>query len=72
VVITHDMAEAMRADRIIALDRGQVVADGLPCGVFSDGAMLSRIGAVPPYEFELMRALGGGALPEEVSRICRS
>jgi energy-coupling factor transporter ATP-binding protein EcfA2 len=71
VVITHDMAEALCADRIIVLDGGRVVADAGPQAIFSDEALLSKVGVEPPYTFKLARAMGNGVLPEGVSRICR-
>ncbi len=69
VVITHDMAEALHADRIVALEGGRVVADMEPRAIFSDEALLSRLGVEPPYEFMLSRAMGCEVLPEGVSRI---
>jgi len=71
VVITHDMSEALRADRVIVLDGGRIVADARPQAIFSDGPLLSGIGAEPPYAYKLLRAIGGRALPEGVSRIFR-
>ncbi len=71
VIITHDMAEALRADRIVALEDGHIVADARPQVIFSDEVLLSKIGVEPPYTFKLLQALGSEVLPQEVSRICR-
>jgi energy-coupling factor transporter ATP-binding protein EcfA2 len=71
VVITHDMAEALRADRVIVLDEGRIIADAPPSVVFSDRALLEGIGVEPPYAFKLVQALGRDILTGEVSHICR-
>ncbi len=71
VVITHDMSEAVRAGRVVALDGGRVVADARPHEVFTNKMVLSRLGIEPPYEFRLLRALGTEMLPEEVRGIWR-
>jgi len=71
VVITHDMAEALRADRIIVLKDGHIIADAQPQAVFSNEAILTGIGVEPPYAFKLLQASGTHALVDEVSRICR-
>ena len=36
VLITHEMALAARADRVVALDAGRIVADGQPSSVLGD------------------------------------
>lgn len=46
--ITHTMAEAARARRVIALHEGRVVLDGPPQQVFSDPAALAPLGLAPP------------------------
>jgi energy-coupling factor transporter ATP-binding protein EcfA2 len=71
VVITHDMSEALRADRVVVLDGGRIIADAPPRALFSDEALLSKIGVEPPYVFKLLQASGSDILPEEVCRICR-
>ena len=71
VRITHDMPEALCADRAVVLDGGRIIADALPEMVFSDRALLDGIGVEPPYAFKLMRALGRDILTGEVSHICR-
>lgn len=49
IAITHTMAEATRAQRVIALHEGRVALDGPPQRVFSDPAVLAPLGlALPP------------------------
>jgi energy-coupling factor transporter ATP-binding protein EcfA2 len=64
IMITHDMEEALTADRIVALDTGRIVADMPPASLFSDEALMARISIKPPYTFNL-------AMPREVVRECR-
>lgn len=66
VQITHDMEEAARADRVVLLHRGELVASGPPAGVLSDVALLDRWGLAPPESAQLALALRrlGLALPE--------
>lgn len=71
VMITHDMAEALRADRVIVLGGGRIIADAPPRAIFSDGALLESLGFDPPYAFKLMRALGREILTGEVGFTCR-
>lgn len=69
--ITHDMEDAFKADRIIALRGGQVLADMAPAEFFSDKALMGRIGVKPPFSFELLRYAGAIAPALEVVRECR-
>ncbi|MFN2147942.1 MAG: ABC transporter ATP-binding protein [Anaerolineales bacterium] len=51
VLIEHRLAEALRiADRTVILDRGHIIADGLPSQVFSDRRMLRMLGLRRPTE----------------------
>lgn len=69
ITITHDLEEALISDRIVALDRGRIVADMPPASLFSDEAVMSRIGVRPPYTYELAKY--AGRIPLEVTRECR-
>lgn len=53
VQITHDMDEAARADRLVLLEQGEIVAQGPPGAVLSDLALLSRTGLEPPEPLQL-------------------
>ena len=47
--ITHYMEEAIKADRVIVMDHGQIVMDGKPKDVFSQVDKLKELGLdVPP------------------------
>ena len=49
VLITHSMAEAALADRVVVLDAGRVVLDAPPGEVFECAALLEGLGlALPP------------------------
>jgi energy-coupling factor transport system ATP-binding protein len=48
VTITHRMEEAARAERVIALDRGQIALDAPPSEVFSDGERLAQLRLIQP------------------------
>lgn len=46
-LVLHDLAQAMNhADRVVVLDRGQIVADGSPCDALSE-AVIARVWKVP-------------------------
>ena len=53
ILITHHMDEAALADRVVALDKGKVVADGTPSSVFSQVDAMHGIGLAAPETVEL-------------------
>lgn len=57
VLITHHMDEAALADRVVVLDRGEVVADGAPAQVFSQVENMHNIGLAAPETVELCNEL---------------
>ncbi|MCL2883845.1 MAG: energy-coupling factor transporter ATPase [Coriobacteriia bacterium] len=69
IVITHFMEEAVSAHRVIVLDSGRIVADGGPKEVFSQVALLKRLGLDVPFSMQLAGALRerGFDLPETIS-----
>ena len=54
ILITHYMEEAARADKIIVLDRGTVLAEGTPAEVFSDPEKLWEASLDVPQSTELL------------------
>jgi energy-coupling factor transport system ATP-binding protein len=58
ILVSHSMEDIARvATRLIVLHRGQIVADGTPRQVFSQGKMLMDVGLGVPQVTELMLAL---------------
>ena len=57
LTITHYMSEAARADRVIVLDDGKVIADATPREVFADPARLAAAGLDVPQCTSLVHAL---------------
>ena len=57
VLITHHMAEAESADRVIVMNDGQVAMDGAPHEVFAQVEKLHQLGLVAPDTVELLHLL---------------
>ena len=53
ILITHFMDEAVRADRIIVLDQGEILLDGSPEEVFSESRVLREASLDLPLAVEL-------------------
>ncbi len=50
VLITHDLAEAIHAERVMALNAGSVVYDGEPRALLADDALMQSLGLeAPPF-----------------------
>ena len=54
VLITHHMDEAVLADRVIVMDGGRVVKDGVPKEIFSDVPFLHALGLDAPQTTEFL------------------
>lgn len=75
VMVTHDMAEARQADRIIALDKGQLAYDGSPRGLLAQEGLTHSLGLLAPPAARLAQSIrahrptfpAGLFTPEEVS-----
>lgn len=65
VLITHYMDEAALADRIIVMDNGEIIMDGVPKEVFSEVETMKKIGLDVPQVTELMYLLGQCGLPAD-------
>lgn len=57
VLITHHMAEAESADRVIVMNDGEIAMDGTPREVFSQVERLHEIGLAAPDTVELLYRL---------------
>jgi len=57
LLITHYMDEAVKADRVVVMDEGQVILDGTPKEVFSHVEVLKNAGLDVPQVTELVHEL---------------
>ncbi|MEQ8176307.1 MAG: energy-coupling factor transporter ATPase [Syntrophomonadaceae bacterium] len=55
--VTHNMEEALRADRVIVMEKAQVIDDGAPRDILIKGEQLRSLGLAPPLMVELMERL---------------
>ena len=55
--ITHHMSEAVRADRVIVIDKGKVIADASPREIFSNAELVKTAGLELPQSAELIHSL---------------
>lgn len=58
VLITHYMNEAVESDRVIVIDRGEIILDDIPENVFSQAEKMKNIGLDIPQTSELIYLLG--------------
>ena len=65
VLITHHMTEAIRADRVVVMDKGNILADGTPKEIFSQVELLKSAGLSVPATTQLLFELNrsGANLP---------
>ncbi|NNU85060.1 energy-coupling factor ABC transporter ATP-binding protein [Geobacillus sp. BMUD] len=61
--ITHDLEEAAKADRIIVMNKGQVMAEGTPEQIFQLGGKLERIGLDLPFAVKMSSRLREQGIP---------
>lgn len=57
VLITHYMEEAENADRVIVMNDGEIIGDGLPAEIFKDVETLKSVGLDVPQTTELLYTL---------------
>lgn len=71
VLITHFMDEAVRADRVVVMEKGSLVLDGNPREVFSQVEKIKGLGLDVPQVTELAYELRreGYKLPEDILSI---
>ena len=68
VLITHYMVEAARCDRVVVVDNGKIILDGIPRKVFSHVEQLKSVGLDVPQVTELAWLLrqDGYDLPDDI------
>lgn len=83
IMITHNMDEAVCADRVVVVDKGRIIIDDKPRNVFSDVEKMRHIGLDVPQAtqiaFELKKAgldircdiLDEQECVEEIIKLCR-
>ena len=54
VLITHYMEEAEKADRVVVMNDGEIIADGKPCEIFKNVEQLKSVGLDVPQTTELL------------------
>ncbi len=74
VLITHFMDEAVKADRVVVMDKGSIIEQGTPREVFSKIDLLREHGLDVPQSAELCHSLGLGdgviGMDECVDKVC--
>lgn len=64
IMISHDMELAARhVERVLMIERGQVVFDGSPADAFTDFDLLERMRLEPPETVRISRLLADGPPP---------
>lgn len=63
VLITHNMEEAVHADRVVIMENGKVIMQGPPREVFSNVEKLHAVGLNVPQPTELCNALRKQGIP---------
>ena len=67
ISITHDINEALESDRIVVMEKGEIVAVGTPKEIFAYGEHLIDLGLEVPFSETLKTSLReiGFAVPDE-------
>ncbi|MBQ5592200.1 MAG: energy-coupling factor transporter ATPase [Clostridia bacterium] len=68
ILITHYMDEAVKADRVVVMDKGEIVLDGVPRDVFRNVEKLKSLGLDVPQATELAYRLrkAGVDIPDNI------
>ncbi|TCP24191.1 energy-coupling factor transport system ATP-binding protein [Scopulibacillus darangshiensis] len=61
--ITHDLEEAIYSDRMIVMNQGKVLREGLPSEIFKEAKMLEDIGLDLPFTVKMRQALSKLGVP---------
>ena len=62
VLITHYMEEAVKADRVVVMDKGKILRDDVPRNIFSEVKFLKSLGLDVPQVTELCYLLAKAGL----------
>ncbi len=62
ILITHHMDEAVRADRVVVMDRGRIVMDGAPADIFPQADRLRALGLAVPAATDLILRLNAAGM----------
>ena len=57
IIITHFMEEAVQSDRIIVMNDGKIIQDGMPKDIFKQKENLKKIGLSVPLAVDIVDAL---------------
>ncbi len=69
ILITHNMDEAIKADRVVVINDGVIYMDGTPKEVFSDVQRLRTVGLDVPQVTEVMYELHGMGMPVDYTEL---
>ncbi|EMA6344578.1 energy-coupling factor ABC transporter ATP-binding protein [Bacillus cytotoxicus] len=61
--ITHDLEEAVQSDRIIILNKGEILEEGTPQQIFKSSHMLKEIGLDVPFSVKIAELLKRSEIP---------
>jgi len=57
ILITHYMEEAEKADRVLVMNDGEIISDGIPSEIFKNVEQLKAVGLDVPQTTELLYAM---------------
>ncbi len=63
VLITHFMDEAAKAERVVIMDKGKILMDGVPEEVFTEAETIRKMGLDVPFAVDLAHKLRGRGIP---------
>ncbi|MBA2873240.1 energy-coupling factor transport system ATP-binding protein [Anoxybacillus calidus] len=63
ISITHDLEEVVKADRVIVMNKGEVLTEGAPEEIFLLGEQLEKIGLDLPFAIKLSNHLKRAGFP---------
>ncbi|ANB57258.1 ABC transporter family protein [Anoxybacillus sp. B7M1] len=67
ISITHDLEEAMKADKMIVMNRGEIMSEGTPQQIFSLGEKLEEIRLDLPFVIKIRNELKQAGLPLQLN-----